>query len=181
LKREDFNHVIRAAAGIVNDEVVVIGSQAILGQHPDAPEALLQSLEVDLYPRSKPERADEIDANIGDGSRFHETFDYYAHGVGPETPIAPAGWSNRLVRIEVPASGPNGEAVIAWCLEAHDLVLSKLAAGREHDFEFVSEAIAAGLVEVRQLWLGIDLMPNSHREVTRVRLELTLARLRGRE
>jgi hypothetical protein len=35
---------------------------------------------------------------------------------------------------------------IAWCLEIHDLVLSKCAAGRERDWEFAREALAAGLV-----------------------------------
>src|SRR5215210_4130448 len=121
MKRREFEHVLRAAAAIVNDELVVIGSQAILAQHPDAPESLLQSLEVDLFPRNDPERAEEIDAAIGDGSRFHETYDYYAHGVGPETPIAPAGWEGRLVLVEV-AGTHSKQTVRAWCMEAHDLM-----------------------------------------------------------
>jgi hypothetical protein len=29
---------------------------------------------------------------LGDGSPFHAAFGYYAHGVGPETAKAPAGW-----------------------------------------------------------------------------------------
>ncbi len=29
------------------------------------------------------------------------TFGYYAHGVGPETAKAPAGWEQRLVRVAV--------------------------------------------------------------------------------
>jgi hypothetical protein len=28
---------------------------------------------------------------------FHETFGYYAHGVGEETAILPASWRERLV------------------------------------------------------------------------------------
>ncbi len=69
MKRQEFEHVIRAAASIVEDEIVVIGSQAILGQHPDAPDPLLVSAEVDVFPRMAPERSDEIDGAIGDGSR----------------------------------------------------------------------------------------------------------------
>ncbi len=84
--------MLRAAADIVEDELVVIGSQAILAEHPNAPASLLRSVEVDLYPLTHPERADEIDGALGDGSRFHETYEYYARGVGPETAIAPAGW-----------------------------------------------------------------------------------------
>lgn len=75
--------MIAAAANVsAEDEFVVVGSQAVLGSFPDAPEALLQSMEVDLYPAHAPEKSDEIDGAIGDGSRFHESFGYYAHGVG---------------------------------------------------------------------------------------------------
>ncbi len=34
---------------------------------------------------------------------FHETYGYYARGVGPETPIAPVGWQERLIRVGVAA------------------------------------------------------------------------------
>ena len=180
MKRKDFEHVLRAAAEIVDDELVVIGSQAILGQFPDAPESLLLSLEVDVYPRNHPERAHEIDGAIGDGSRFHGTFDYYAHGVGPETPIAPAGWEARLVPVELPASNPKGGAVKAWCIEVHDLVLAKLAAGRPHDLEFVEGVIRASLVDLEQLHLGVELMPESHRELTRDLLTGVIAKVSRR-
>lgn len=105
MKRADFEHVIRAAADVVDDEVVVIGSQAVLGSHPNAPGSLLTSLELDVYPLTKPERSPEIDGSLGDGSRFHETYGYYAQGVGPETNKAPTGWQDRLVRVEVPEQG----------------------------------------------------------------------------
>jgi hypothetical protein len=82
-------------------------------------------------PRSDPERAIEIDGAIGDGSPFHDTYGYYAHGVGPETRIAPEGWESRMVRIETHDTLMRG-IVIGWGLEIHDLVLAKLAAGRAH-------------------------------------------------
>jgi len=176
VKRDEFEHVLRAAADLVKDELVVVGSQAVLGEFPDPPPALVRSVEVALYPRQHTERADAIDANIGDGSRFHETFEYYAHAVGRELPIAPAGWEERLVRVDVPATAPKGGAVVAWCMAIHDLVLAKLAAGRPHDLEYVDEAIRAGLVDVDQLHLGLELMPDTHREPTRERLEGAVSR-----
>ena len=163
-------HVIQAAAAILEDELVVIGSQAVLGTFPDAPAALLTSVEVDLYPRNDPSRADEIDGALGDGSRFHQTYDYYAHGVGPETPIAPAGWEGRLMRVEFPAIGRANAKAVAWCIEARDLVLAKLAAGRPHDLDFAEEAIRSGLVRTEQLQLGVTLMPETHLGRTRERL-----------
>ena len=79
-----------------DEDIVVIGSQAILGEFPEAPEELRLSREADVYPRTYPERADLIDGSIGEGSPFERLFGYYAHGVGPETAVLPEGWEGRL-------------------------------------------------------------------------------------
>lgn len=48
MKRSELEHVIRASAQIADDdELIIIGSQAILGQFPDAPEELCVSNERD--------------------------------------------------------------------------------------------------------------------------------------
>ena len=74
MTREQLEHLIRAAADIANtDEIVVIGSQAILGQFPDAPASMRISMEADVYPLNYPERADLIDGSIGELSPFHST------------------------------------------------------------------------------------------------------------
>jgi hypothetical protein len=177
MNREEFEHVVRAAADVVEEEIVVIGSQAILAQHPEAPEEMLRSAELDVFPLIEVDKADQIDGAIGDGSAFHEQYGYYAHGVGPEAVIAPVGWEDRLVRVELPAAQRKDGTVVAWCLEKHDLILAKLAAGRQHDQEFVASAIESDLVDTQQLLLGVELLPESHREVVRERLA---ARLRSR-
>ena len=67
MKRGDLEHVLRAASAITNQrDFIVIGSQSILGQFPDAPAELLVSDEVDIYPRDRPELADLIDGAIGE-------------------------------------------------------------------------------------------------------------------
>jgi hypothetical protein len=77
-------HIIRAAATVADDrDIVVVGSQAILGQHPDAPRTLLVSRDADVFPRNHPERADLIEGALGEESYFDETYGYYAHAVGP--------------------------------------------------------------------------------------------------
>jgi hypothetical protein len=174
MNRAEFEHVVRAAADIVGDEIVVVGSQAILAEHPEAPEAMLRSAELAVFPRGEVATADVIDGAIGDGSQFHETYGYYAHGIGPEAVVAPAGWMQRLVKVELPAAQRKAGTVVAWCLESHDLVLAKLAAGRPHDYEFVDAAIDAGLVDPTRLRAGIDLLPESHRETVRGRLSARL-------
>ncbi len=148
--------MIRAAARIVSErDIVVIGSQAILGEHPNAPAPLRVSTEADVYPRAHPERAVEIHGAIGEGSQFHETYGYYAHGVGPETAKAPAGWQQRLV----PIHNANTDGATGWCLETHDLVLAKLAAGRQRDIDFARVAIAHQLVNVEVLLKRAEQMP----------------------
>src|ERR671937_2099870 len=107
MRREDFEDVVAAAAEACGEtELVVVGSQAILGSFPNAPASMLRSMEADLYPLRHPEKADEIDGSLGDGSWFHRTHGYYAHGVGPETTILPTGWLARLIRVEAPTRHP---------------------------------------------------------------------------
>ena len=100
MTRQQLEHLIRAAAVIADDdELIVIGSQSILGQYPNAPSSLLVSVEADLYPKNHPERADLIDGTIGELSPFHDTYGYYARGVGPTTAVLPQGWEQRLVPV----------------------------------------------------------------------------------
>ena len=133
MKRSDLEHLIRAAGAIAQDsQVVIIGSQAVLGQFPDAPPALLGSMEADVFPRNRPERAELIEGAIGEGSRFHEQFGYYAQGVSENTATLPAGWKERLV----PVTNQNTGGIEGLCLEVHDLAVSKYVAGREKDLAF---------------------------------------------
>jgi hypothetical protein len=142
--RAQLEHLLRAAADIAeDDEIVVLGSQAILGQFPDAPAALRVSVEADLYPRNHPERTDLIDGTIGELSPFPRQYGYYAQGVGKETAVLPEGWEERLVRVQ----NERTRGASGLCLEAHDLIVSKAVAGREKDRVFVREAIRHRLVE----------------------------------
>jgi hypothetical protein len=161
VNREQLEHVIRAAAAIANDEIIVVGSQAILAQHPDSPDELLTSLEADVYPLHKTDLSDEIDSNIGDSTQFARAYGYWAHGIGPETVTAPAGWEERRIRLELPVALPRNSTVVGWCMEIHDLVLSKLAARRPHDISYVEAVIRHGLVDIDRLQLGIGLLPES--------------------
>jgi hypothetical protein len=142
VKREHLEHIVRAAASITGrSELVVIGSQAVLASLPHAVGVLARSEEADVFTLVSPDDAELIDGSIGEGSPFHRTFGYFAHGVGIQTAILPVGWRERLV----PLRGPGTMGATAWCLEPHDLAVSKLMAGREKDAEFV----AALLVQAR--------------------------------
>ena len=148
MTRKQLEHVLRAAAEIAaDDEIVVIGSQAILGQFPDAPASMRVSVEADLFPLNHPERADLIDGSIGELSPFHETFGYYAQGVAEETARLPKGWKHRLILIQ----NEDTRGVKGLCLEVHDLLVSKAIAGREKDLVFLADAARHGLARVEIL------------------------------
>ena len=178
MRRHELEHVIRAAAAVTgDDELVVVGSQAILGQFPEAPESLLASKEADIYPRNHPENSDEIEGSLGDGSYFDATFGYYAHAVGPETATAPRGWEQRLIRVQ----NENTGGATGWCLEVHDLLLSKCVAGRERDWEFFEEALRHGLADPAELRRRASDLPveDSQRESVQRMLEGVIVRAGG--
>lgn len=153
MNRSQLEHVIRAAAAISGDsEIVIVGSQAILGRYPEAPAELLVSADADDYPRHHPERADLIDGSIGELSPFHETYGYYAQGVGPGTAVLPEGWEARLVPVPTPAG-------TGLCLEPHDLLVSKYVAGRERDREYVRAAARHRLADRETLRERLERTP----------------------
>lgn len=155
MNRSQLEHIIRAAGSIAeDDEIIIIGSQAILGQFPNAPSVFLVSLEADVFPMNHPDRADLIDGSIGEGSPFESTFGYYAHGVSPNTAILPDGWKARLVSI----GNENTRGIIGWCLEVHDLALAKYAAGRDKDSEFNKNLFTNGYVSLKTLLERLPLM-----------------------
>ena len=146
--RTQLEHILRAAGTIADDtEIIVIGSQAILGKYPQAPPALLVSVEADVYPKNVPERWEVIDGSIGEGSSFHDTFGYYAQGVQEGTAVLPDGWRARLI----PVQNANTRGITGWCLEPHDLVLSKYVAGRDKDRRFARDALRFNVVQQNEL------------------------------
>ena len=138
MKRDQVEHILRAAGAITGQkEWVIVGSQAILGAVPDAPAEITVSEELDLYAPGDEEASNLIDGSIGERSPFHETFGYYAHGVGAETATLPMRWRERAVTIRSDATG----GAIGICPHPSDLAISKLAAWREKDREFVSAVL----------------------------------------
>lgn len=152
MKRTELEHILRAASRISGDrDVVVIGSQSILGTYSEdeLPEAAHASIEADIAFWDDPgnDKSDTVDMHMGEDSQFHATFGYYAQGVDVATAVLTAGWRDRVVVYQAPGAAP----AVGHCLEPHDLVVAKLVAGREKDFEFVSALLAYRLVDASTL------------------------------
>lgn len=177
MNRIQLEHIIRASCGNADtDAVVIVGSQAILGSFPDAPERLLVSMEADVFPLDKPEDAILIDGAIGEKTIFHETFGYYAHGVGPETAVLPTGWRERLV----PVCNENTRGTTGWCLDPGDLAVSKLVAGRGKDLDWLQNLLDHRLVPAGVILSRLDetvFATPDQRELALARLELLKKRI----
>lgn len=156
MKREQLEHVLRAASRIVDTpDLLVIGSQSILGKWDERrlPRAAVRSMEVDVATLDGDERkSDLIDGSIGEGSAFHETYGYYAQGVSLQTAVLPAGWRDRLIALESVRTRPGR----GLCLEPHDCVASKLVAGRQKDYDFATALVQAGLIKLDVLARRIE-------------------------
>ena len=156
MTRLELEHAIRAACDLTSEtEVFVFGSQAILGEFPDAPEEIRQSAEADIAPKHATDKIDLIDGVLGQDSMFHKEHGFYVHGVPIETAVLPVGWETRSVCVQ----NGNTREFIGWCIEAHDLAASKLVAFREKDRNFVRALLNHRMVTPRKLIARIRRLP----------------------
>ena len=82
MTRDQLEHAIRAACDVSGDtELWIFGSQAILGEFPNASESLRASIDVDVQPKNRSETVDDIDGALGELSIFHQTHGFYVHGI----------------------------------------------------------------------------------------------------
>ncbi len=166
MTRDELEHIIRASGDITDQyEFMVIGSQSILGPVPNPEAIFTMSAEADIYPLQAPELAEKIEGAIGEGSQFHETYGYYAQGVGPETAILPAGWINRVHRVQSTATGDR----VGYCLDVIDLFMSKAAAARDKDREFCVALLVHGYVTQARTLDMVSKMPMDVEQQRRLR------------
>jgi hypothetical protein len=149
MNREQLRHAISAASEVSGDhELYVFGSQAILGEHPDAPDAVRVSVEVDIQPKNHPERVDVVDGALGEDSPFADTHKFYVHGVSIEAAVLPRGWEGRVRPLR--GAYPN-EGALGLCLDLHDVAASKLAAFREKDRGYIEVLLREHLLSFPKL------------------------------
>src|SRR6266508_4319574 len=131
MRRRELEKTLKAAGRVAQEvEFFLIGTQAVHAYCRQPPAEVLLSQECDLYPKNRPQTANLIHARLGRGSRFARSHGFYAYVVAPELATLPTGWESRLTTLRA-------GRVTALCLELYDLMVSKLAAGRLKDLEFV--------------------------------------------
>ncbi len=177
MTRVQLAHIVRSVCSILEiDEIWVVGSQSILASfsEDELPILLTVSVEADFFVPDWSQRDEnEIEATVGEVSRFAETHGYYADPVSKETVRAPIGWENRVV----PFYSELAKGCTAWCLEVHDLAISKLAAGREKDKEYVGTLLENRLVHesaLRARLEGAENFTEPERNAIKARLNRVL-------
>ena len=131
MTRDQLAHLLRAASQIADEhDVLVVGSQSILGTYgeDELPDDAVACVEADVtfFWDAEDKKSDMVDGALGEDSMFHHTFGYYAQGVSVATSVLPAGWRDRLVVFEDESTAPGR----GFCLDRHDLVVSKWPAAR---------------------------------------------------
>lgn len=153
MQRHQLQHVILEIGQRFDiHDFYVVGSAAILAAIPNPPTGTLTATrDVDVIPSNDDEQlADRISFVLGEASAFDIEHGYYAQGVSLRTPaFAPAEWTSRTLPVRV-------AEYTAWCMEPHDLVLSKLGVGREKDLEFARDVANLGLVHRDELLARLE-------------------------
>jgi hypothetical protein len=172
MRRDQLEHAIRTACQIIErPEVIVVGSQAILGtfREDELPAQATMSSEIDILPiadsnEETAQLADRIEGVAGEFSPFEQLHGFSIDGVDLQTSALPEGWRDRLVRVQnantaAPGGGPQ---FTGWCLDKEDLCVAKLCAFREKDQNFVSALLGAGLVDPRVIAARLATVSERH-------------------
>lgn len=145
MRREQLQELLREAGRIAGrEELVVIGWQAVHAVTGTAPPEVVVSRECDLLLDEGDAAAAALERQLGMQSPFFAERGLYVDVVPPGIPVLPEGWRDRLVSLDAPP-------VVARCLEAHDLAIAKLAAGRLKDYELVAALTREGILDAAAL------------------------------
>lgn len=165
MHKADLEHIIRAASALTNQyEIIVVGSQSILGSVDSPPEECLRSKEADIIIPGNELLSDMVDGALGEGSPFEDSFGYYAQGVDSTTCTLPDGWRDRLVRMQ----SENTDGKAGFCLDVTDLFLAKCAANREKDREFNLVLLQHGIVNAKTAQGRVASMPVDEQTKSRI-------------
>ena len=141
MKRKDLQRLFARAKELTGaTDFVVLGSLAALGYAGVVPPRMAMSVDVDAYIKGDPPRSFELARLLGQGSAFEAEHGYYLDPISPAVATLPAGWEQRLVRIELEPE------VVAWFLEPNDAAVSKYARMEPRDREWIRAGLAGRIL-----------------------------------
>jgi hypothetical protein len=168
MKKQQLDHILRAAGRITGEkQFVIVSSQALHGTHPNLADEIMHSAEVDLIATGDADRAEWLNV-IGQDSPFHEEFGYYADPVEETTATLPQDWKKRLVKL-LPG---DTDGVRGLCLDQHDLAIAKYVARREKDIAFTRELVRRRIVDAERLLALLEMTPVGEDVRQRIRVNI---------
>jgi hypothetical protein len=143
VRREDLRRLFARARDLCGEtDYVVLGSLAVLGYAGEVPARMAASLDVDAFGKHEPGRTFELAPALGQGSPFEAEFGYYLDPISPCVATLPAGWEDRLARIQLEPD------LAAWFLEPNDAAVSKYARMEPRDREWIRPGLRAGVLSL---------------------------------
>ena len=166
MRKSQLEEVIRAASALAQrKEFVLFGSQTIHAITDTPPVEVLISRECDVWLNEEPALQELLKRELGADSPYRNANGFYLDPLPPDLPEVPPGWEERL------ASWKVGDINVR-CLEIHDLIVTKLAAGRLKDYEFIAAVLMGKLARVDEVVRRIQTFLDPHKQA------VLLARLR---
>ena len=183
MKRDDLRRIFAQARSLSSEtDYVVFGSLAALGYAGQVPPRMAMSVDVDAYGRSDPARIFALAHALGQGSPFEAEHGYYLDPISPRIATLPAGWEDRLVRIELEPG------LAAWFLEPNDAAVSKYARIEPRDREWIRAGLRVGILSLaiiearfkQTVFLDADESERARKALDEDRKALRAKRPRGR-
>lgn len=122
-------------------EFVIAGSLSVLGLKEAPPEMMSMSIDIDFFPLRDTTHVQDIVAELGEDSAFHEQHGYYLDPISSSILVLPPGWMERLVMLEF-------GGIRAYFLDVNDTAISKYVRSAENDFRWIDAGLEAGLLEL---------------------------------
>jgi len=168
MRRVVLEELLRELSQIANQQdLVMVGSQTIHAVTDDAPVEVVMSRECDFLLDESDPLTSVIDQGLGPESPRAAEASVWVDAVSSTFPFLPTDWEQRLVSL---AGFPH-----VRCLEIHDLVLSKLAAGRLKDYELIAVLFDRKLADVAVVRDRIATVFDLHmRAILAARLQIVL-------
>jgi hypothetical protein len=157
--------ILEASTVANRNEFILFGSQAVHAVTSQLPVEVLISRECNIWIENEPSLQQLLKGRLGSESPFRQAKGFYLDPVPPDLPMVPLGWQQRLTELMV-------DDIKVRCLEIHDLIISKLAAGRLKDYEFIAAVLMARLARTDEVVRRIQTFPDPHTQA------VLLARLR---
>jgi len=156
-KRLHLELVVAAAAKACNDQgIYVTGRLSILGKYPGAAAELIDGDDFELFPRSQPSAAGEIDRALSGNSGFRQLHGCGARAVDPNDAVLPEGWQFRLLEVRTEATG----TASGWCLDPNDLAVAEIWSAGNNRPEFAQRLLLHDLIDPDLMQRGMESLPS---------------------